>query len=328
MTRQEKRGLADLRAMKRHQRVNEILAHRAKSSQSKTNPSATKRAADAEIQVADSLVIGIGPGVCIIAGNGGEEICQTEMNVVPGDRVAIRHGKVAAIGKRRTTLSRTDPANPHRERLIAANIDVLAIVASIVDPPFRPGLVDRYLIAAARGGVQAVLCVTKTDLNSETYAADSYRESGVPVVLCSAANGAGIDELCDLLAGNLTVFAGHSGVGKSSLLNALAKNETARTGRVSEGSGRGRHTTTSSRLYELKNGARIIDTPGIREFGLGTVTVAELRAAFQDFSEFPCRFRDCRHRNEPDCGVRAAVEAGKIHRPRYVSYLRIADDRN
>lgn len=312
MTRQEKRGLADLRATKRHQRTNEILAAKAR---------AKKRAGSEEGLETDSLVIGIGPGVCLVSSGGEEQWRRTEMSVVPGDRVAIRHEKVAAIAERRTTLSRNDPANPYRERVIAANIDVLAIAASIADPPFRPGLVDRYLVAAARGGVQPILCVNKVDLCGDTRAADVYREAGVPVVPCSATDGTGMDELRGLLAGSLTVFAGHSGVGKSSLLNALAAE--ARTGLVSKRSGKGRHTTTSSRLYCLRNGARIIDTPGIREFGLGAVTADELRTAFPEFAECGCRFRDCRHREEPGCGVREAVKAGGISRGRFESYLRI-----
>ncbi len=312
--------MADMRAMKRHQRVNEILAGKAKSA---------KRAAGRETNDGlepDSLVIGIGPGVCTVVVDGVQRLCHTEMSVAPGDRVAIRREKVAAIAGRRTTLSRTDPANPLRERVIAANIDVLVVVTAIVDPPFRSGLVDRYLVAAARGGIQPILCVTKVDLCRDTRVADVYRETGVPVVCCSIADGTGIDELRELLAGSLAVLAGHSGVGKSSLLNALAEERRARTGQVSDGSGKGRHTTTSARLHELRNGARIIDTPGIREVGLGAVTAQELRAAFPEFAEQACRFRDCRHREEPECGVREAVETDGIARARYASYLRIAGE--
>ncbi len=208
--------MADIRAMKRHERTNAILAGKAKKKKQKND--------DVE---ADALVIGVGPGVCLIADGGPPRLCQTEMNVAPGDRVAIRHEKVSAVAERRTTLCRTDPANPHRERVIAANIDVLVIVAAIADPPFRPGLVDRYLIAAARGGVQPILCITKIDLADPASAADVYRSAGTPVICCSIADGRGIGELSGLLAGNLAVFAGHSGVGKSSLLNVLASEQRA-----------------------------------------------------------------------------------------------------
>ncbi|HVV46067.1 MAG TPA: ribosome small subunit-dependent GTPase A [Bryobacteraceae bacterium] len=303
MTRQEKRGMADIRAMKRHERTSAILAGKARKNRQKE-----------EVE-ANGLVIGIGPGVCLVADGGEPRLCHTEMSVAPGDRVAIRHEKVAAIAERRTTLSRTDPANPHRERVIAANLDVLVIVASVADPPFRPGLVDRYLVAAARGGIQPVLCMTKIDLADAASAADLYRAAGTPVVCCSVADGRGLDELSGLLAGNLAVFAGHSGVGKSSLLNALAGEECARVGSVSAGTGRGRHTTTGSRLWELRNGARIIDTAGIREFGLGAVSASEVRAAFPEFEEFVCRFRDCRHLGEPGCAV--------VGTARYAAYLRL-----
>lgn len=317
MTRQEKRGLADLRAMKRHQRVNEIVATRKKN---------IKRRSDGEEPEAHTLVIGNGPGMCLVSSGGGQRWVRTEMVAVPGDRVAIRHEKVAAVAKRNTTLGRADPSHPRGELLIAANVDVLVIVASIVDPPFRPGLVDRYVIAAARGGIQPVLCVTKTDLCADTRIADVYRQRGIPVVGCSVASGAGIEELRGLLAGCLAAFAGHSGVGKSSLLNALAGEESAPTGAVAEATGKGRHTTTASRLFELKNGARIIDTPGIRMLGLGRVSPEEIRAAFPEFAEYPCRFRDCLHVAEPECGVRAAVEAGEIGQARYASYIKVTGE--
>jgi ribosome biogenesis GTPase len=317
MTRQEKRGLADLRAMKRKQRLQKILAAKIKPHKNE------------EMETA-ALVVGVGPGICTVSIDGQTRQCRCELPVAPGDAVAIRHDKVAQVAPRRTTLARTDPANPNRERVIAANIETLVIVAAIEDPPFRPGLIDRYLVAAARGGVQPILCINKVDLCTDTaitgQVTEPWRQMGVPVVLCSTRTGAGIGDLRDLLAGSLAVLGGHSGVGKSSLLNALADDVHARTGAVSEYTRKGRQTTTSARLYELRNGARIIDTPGIRELGLGHVTPAELRLAFADFAAFKCRFRDCTHRAEPECGVRASVESGVIGEARYRSYLRIAGE--
>ena len=320
MTRQEKRGLADLRAMNRKKRLQKILAAKIKPHKNQ------------EIET-PALVIAVGPGICTVAVDGATRQCRCELSefpVVPGDAVSIRHEKIAAIAPRRTAIARTDPRNPHRERVIAANIEILVIVAAIEDPPFRPGLIDRYLIAAARGSVQPILCINKADLCADTAIAgqvtDVWREMGVPVVLCSTKTGQGISDVRDLLAGSLAVLAGHSGVGKSSLLNALADELHARTGALSESTRKGRQTTTSARLYELRNGARIIDTPGIRALGLGRVTPAELRFAFTDFAAFHCRFRDCTHRAEPGCGVRASVESGVISRARYSSYLRIAGE--
>jgi ribosome biogenesis GTPase len=317
MTRQEERGLADLRAMNRKKRLQKILAAKIKPHRN-------------EAIETPALVIGVGPGMCTTAIDGETRQCRCALPVVPGDAVSIRHEKIAAIAPRRTVLARADPGNPHRERVIAANVEMLVIVAAIEDPPFRPGLVDRYLIAAARGGVQPILCINKIDLCSDTAIADRitdiWREMGVPVVLCSTKTGEGIADVRDLLAGSLAVLAGHSGVGKSSLLNALADELHARTGALSESTRKGRQTTTSARLYELRNGARIIDTPGIRELGLGRVTLAELKLAFTDFAAFHCRFRDCSHRAEPDCGVRASVESGAIAKARYRSWLRIAGE--
>ncbi len=315
--RDARRGMADMRAMKRHQRIDEILVVKARKQ---------KKTVATEKLDTDALVIGVTPGGCIVSQGGAQRLCHTQIGVVPGDRVAIRHEKVAYVAPRRTTLSRSEPGNQNKDKMIAANIDILVIVAAIIDPPFRPALVDRYLVAAARGGIQPILCVTKTDLSSETSAADVYRDARVPVVHCSIASGKGIEELRGLLAGSLAVFAGHSGVGKSSLLNAVAGEDRARTGAVSEGSGKGRHTTTSSKLHELPNGARIIDTPGIREFGLGPVTAEELRSAFPEIADCGCRFRDCSHQAEPGCGVQAALAAGVIARARYESYCRLTAD--
>ncbi len=317
MTRQEKRGLADMRAMKRHQRIDEILVIKDRK----------KKKAAPKLEP-DSLVIGVTTGGCIVASleveDGVTRLCPTKVSVAPGDRVAIRQEKVAYVAPRRTTLSRTAPGNPHLERVIAANLDILVIVAAMTDPPFRPALVDRYLVAAVRGGIQPVLCATKVDLCRDTGPADVYRDAGIPVVHCSIHDNTGIDELRNLLAGSVAVFAGHSGVGKSSLLNAVAEEHRARTGAVSDGSGKGRHTTTSARLHHLPNGAKIIDTPGIREFGLGPVTAGELSGAFPEIAACQCRFRDCRHQTEPGCGVLAGVEAGEIAKLRYDSYRRLA----
>ena len=203
-----------------------------------------------------------------------------------------------------------------RERVIVANVDLMVIVAAVTNPPLRTGLIDRYMIAAARGGIQPILCINKLDLSADTSAIEAY---DIPIALCSTKTGQGIDELRGRLAGSLAVLTGHSGVGKSSLLNALTEEDQARVGALSEETGKGRHTTTASRLYHLKNGGRIIDTPGIREFGLGPVSMEELKAAFPEFKAGQCRFSDCTHREEPDCKIR---EAGG---GRYQAWLRLLE---
>jgi ribosome biogenesis GTPase len=307
-TRQEERDQGDMSHGDQKKRRQKFLAAKSKQQQ------------EIEPGVTRALVIGVGLGVCTVFSEEAlssekPRIIRCEISVAPGDEVSILREKVTAISPRRTTIARTHPSNRHRDRVIAANIDILVIVASIDNPQFRPGLVDRYLIAAARGGVRPILCVNKVDLQTDTSAADIFN---VPVVRCSTLTGDGVDGLRDMLAGSLTVLAGQSGVGKSSLLNALAGEDHARTGAISEDTGKGRHTTTASRLYQLKNGARIIDTPGIREFGLGPITREDLQAAFPEFEGKQCRFDDCTHRDELDCAVR---EQGG---PRYASYLRLA----
>ena len=261
-----------------------------------------------------AVVINVSVKYCMVSQNGEVSRVRYEIPVAPGDEVTIRNEKVLEIAPRRTTLSRTEPSYVHKWRVIAANIDYLLIVAAMANPPFRPGLVDRYLIAASRGGIHPILCVNKTDLTEDVSAAAVFE---IPTVFCSTVTGQGIDQLRDMIAGSTAVLAGHSGVGKSSLLNALASEDKARIGEVDEDTGQGKHTTTNSRLYELSNGARIIDTPGIREFGLGKISMEEIQAAFPEFMDRGCRFRDCSHRDDPDCAVR------EMGGPRYASYLRL-----
>ena len=243
--------------------------------------------------------------------------------------------RVVDVLPRRTFLSRPDPLNPRLQRVVAANVDVVVQVASVVKPPLRPALVDRYLIAIQTGGAMPVLCVNKVDLlnagddpatsrsAAERQLAD-YRDLALPLVWVSAQTGEGLDELRRVLEGQTAAFVGHSGVGKSSLINALAPEVDALTGEVSEAYGTGRHTTTRSDLYDLGD-FRLIDTPGIREMGLWNLDPAALRGYFPDFGDAGqgCRFRDCSHHHEPDCAVRRAVHQGNVSRRRYDTYLRI-----
>ena len=289
------------KARKDKVRLQRLLAAQAK-------PTAT------EAGEVNALVIGVGPGLCSVDIEGLVRHVRCEIPVVPGDEVSVLNDAVSGIAPRRTILTRTDPANERRERVIVANVDRMVIVAAITSPPLRTGLIDRYMIAAARGGIQPVLCINKVDLSEDISAVAGY---DIPTVLCSTKTGHGIDELRDRLAGSVAVLTGHSGVGKSSLLNSLTDENQARVGSLNEETGKGRQTTTASRLYHLKNGARIIDTPGIREFGLGPVSLEELKAAFPEFTGARCRFKDCTHKEEPDCAIR---EAGG---PRYEAWLRL-----
>jgi ribosome biogenesis GTPase len=275
---------------------------------------------------ARGLVAGMGPGCCEVLDGGVLFLCRTALDVAAGDHVLYSRErlKIVRVLPRRTVLSRPDPQNPRIERVIAANIDVVVVVVSVKSPPLRPGLIDRYLIAIEHSGAEPVVCVNKIDLGDSPELAP-YRELGIPIVPCSAASGEGIDRLAAELAGKTCVFTGHSGVGKSSLLNALAPGLRLSTGEVSEIHNKGRHTTTSTTLHTLANGAIIIDTPGIREFGLWQVSSATLRDYFPEIKDLAsdCTFRDCSHTHEPGCGVKDGVESGRIARVRYAAYLRI-----
>jgi ribosome biogenesis GTPase len=280
--------------------------------------------------VAPGLAVETGPGFCDVLCGNQRVRCRSAGDAAIGDRVLFSSDRrrIEEVLPRRTVLSRADPGNSQLQRVIAANIDVVVNVVSLKSPPLRPGLIDRYLIATGWSGAEPLLCVNKIDLlkNANAYELDpvrSYQAAGVSVIFCSATTGEGIGQLSEALAGRLCVFAGHSGVGKSSLLNALDPRLDLITGAVSEGNDKGRHTTTSSALYHLPGGAMVIDTPGIREFALWGVTADEVRLYYRDFAAYACAFSDCSHSHEPGCGVKAAVKSGQIGEVRYQGYLRI-----
>jgi len=231
---------------------------------------------------------------------------------------------------RRSELSRPDPFDARRSRVLVANLDAAVVVASMASPPFSPGLVDRFLVALQAASIPAALALNKVDLASEGEALDAaaaYVELDLPVFPCSSKSGLGLDPLRDWIAGRRVVFVGHSGVGKSSLLNALAGHDLAAVGDVSERHGKGRHTTSRSTIHRLPGGTGIVDTPGVREFGLWKMDPAELAAYFPEFAELAhgCRFADCGHTHEPDCAVRDAAERGEVSAARYGAYLRILE---
>ena len=263
----------------------------------------------------------------------GELVCRARgrfrsegITPLVGDRAVVEKnddgtGTVAEILPRKNAFSR--PA--------AANVDLLVMLASEAIPVTEPYLIDRVTVRCEKNGCAAMLVVNKCDLAPGDTLAETYAGTGYPVLRVSAVTGRGIDELRGALSGKLCCFTGNSGVGKSSVLNALEPGLSLPTGEVSRKLGRGRHTTRHVELFELSNGALIADTPGFASIGGEEETPIlpeELPALFPEFRELmgACRFDDCTHRREPGCAVRGAVENGRVHPSRYASYLRLHEE--
>ena len=239
-----------------------------------------------------------------------------------GDLVEI------TVEKGKGMVEKILPRKNHFIRPAVANVDALVIFAANVNPVTEPFLIDRVAAIAGDQNVQAVLCVNKCDLDPAMDLVRIYEHAGFPVICTSAETGEGVEDLRALLEGKLTAFTGNSGVGKSSILNRLAPELQLETGEVSEKLGRGRHTTRHVELFRLGENSYVADTPGFSSFDtdqMELILKENLQYAFPDFGSYlgKCRFDDCSHRREPDCAVRAAVEAGEIERSRYESYLKL-----
>jgi ribosome biogenesis GTPase len=259
---------------------------------------------------------------------------------VVGDHVLFRDhsdgGWITEILPRRNRLSRRSavpmPGALPEEQIIAVNVDLVIPVFAAANPPPKWNMLDRYLAAAGAAGIPALVCITKLDLAGNGAAPDlmeevsEYERIGYQLLLTSAMTGQGIAELKAALRDKTTVLLGKSGVGKTSLLNALAPGLGQRVGEISRFSGKGRHTTSVSALYPLSGGGALVDTPGVREFGLWDVPADELIEYFPEMRPFTglCRFGlDCSHNEEPGCAVRRAVMAGQISPRRYASFLKL-----
>lgn len=249
--------------------------------------------------------------------------------------VAPGSGAIEAVHERHTRLARRAPGprGVWKEDVLVANVDLAVLTFSCTHPDFHPRMLDRYLVISESSELEALIVATKVDLVGIEAARAlfaEYERIGYPVVYSSTTSGLGFDELRTRLAGRVSVVTGRSGVGKSSLLNALQPGLELKTGEVSTAVNKGRHTTTVAELLPLAipGGGYVADTPGIREIGLWRFPLDELDWCFREFRPFlgECYFAGCTHCHEPDCAVRAAVESGAISAARYDSYTRLYAD--
>lgn len=262
---------------------------------------------------------------------------RTLSSLVVGDKVVWRKGNeqlqgvsgvIEAIHPRVNEIARPDYYDGLKP--IAANIDRIIIVSAVL-PVLSLNIIDRYLVVCENAGIEPIIVVNKGDLLSEEQEREVesqlqiYRDIGYQTLIISAQSGKNMEKLTALLSEGTSIFVGQSGVGKSSLINHILPAVNAQVGAVSENSGLGQHTTTSSRLYHLPQGGNLIDSPGIREFGLWHLEADQITKGYREFQYVlgTCKFRDCKHLSDPGCALREAVEAGRISPVRYDNYHKL-----
>ena len=260
-------------------------------------------------------------------------------SLVCGDRVLWRQGNatehrvsgvIEAVHERESMLSRPDVYDGVKP--IAANINQIFIISSVL-PAFNSDIIDRYLVASKQTDITPIIVLNKIDLLTEENSVEIenrlniYRDIGYQVIYASSVNLDGKSELMAQLKDKTSIFVGQSGVGKSTLVNSLMPNLAIETKMVSDNSGLGQHTTTVARLYHFDTGGNLIDSPGIREFGLWHMTPSQVSEGFIEFSDYlgTCKFRDCKHKTDPGCALVAAVESGHIRQERLTSFQRILE---
>jgi len=237
------------------------------------------------------------------------------------------------IHDRNNYINRQSPRHKHQHHIVAANLDQSLLIATLREPRTSQGFIDRFLVACEMYHVAAVIVFNKSDLyktkDMEKYEEwkAMYEAIGYKVILVSAEKNEGLDQFGQVLKDKTTLLSGHSGVGKSSLLNTMFPGMNRKTQDVSGWSGKGQHTTTFAEMFDLSFGGRIIDTPGMREFGLVDISKAELSHYFPEMRDRlnDCQFNNCLHMNEPGCAIKEAVVNGQIHEDRYISYCGILD---
>ena len=240
---------------------------------------------------------------------------------------------ITKIHDRHNYINRQSPRAKHQHHIVAANIDQSLLIATLKEPRTSHGFIDRFLVACEMYHVPAILVFNKYDLyktkEQEQFEEwkEIYQAIGYKVLPMSIKSNMGVAEVKDNLTDKVTLISGHSGVGKSSFINAIMPGANIRTQDVSGWSGKGLHTTTFAEMYDLPFGGKIIDTPGMREFGLVDVDRSELSGYFPEMRERlkDCQFNNCLHINEPGCAIKEAVVNGEIHEDRYVSYYNILE---
>lgn len=240
---------------------------------------------------------------------------------------------ITKIHDRVNYINRQSPKTKHQHHIIAANLDQSLMVATLRDPKTSQGFIDRFLVASEMYHVPPLIVFNKADIykkkEQEKFEEwkQMYEQVGYRIVLTSVKENTGIDEVKELLKNKITLISGHSGVGKSSLLNELIPDLNIKTQDVSDWSGKGMHTTTFAEMFDIPGGGKIIDTPGMREFGLVDISKQELSHYFPEMRDRlnGCQFNNCLHINEPGCAIKEAVAEGEIAEDRYVSYYNILE---
>lgn len=238
---------------------------------------------------------------------------------------------ILSIADRHNYINRQSPRHKHQHHIVASNVDQAILIATLREPRTSQGFIDRFLVASEMYHVKPVIVFNKSDLykakDMEQFEQmrSMYGSIGYPVLLVSAEKKEGIEELKALMKDKTSLLSGHSGVGKSSLLNLVSPGIQLKTGEISGWSGKGQHTTTFAEMFDLSFGGRVIDTPGMREFGLVDIEKQELSHYFPEMRDrlTKCQFNNCLHVNEPGCGIKEAVINGEIEEDRYVSYVNI-----
>ncbi|MBS1749644.1 MAG: ribosome small subunit-dependent GTPase A [Bacteroidetes bacterium] len=260
----------------------------------------------------------------------GDEI---EMVIEEGDTSNVI---ITGISKRRNYINRQSPSNKYQHHIIAANIDQALLICTLREPRTSQGFIDRFLVASEAYHVPAIVLFNKKDLyrEKETLLYESWKQMyegiGYKTILISVEKKEGLAEAQSVLQNKTTLISGHSGVGKSSFINAIIPTFGLKTKEVSGWSGKGLHTTTFAEMFDLPGGGKVIDTPGLREFGIVDISRQELSHYFPEMRLLinDCQFNNCLHVSEPGCAVKSAVENESIHIDRYISYCNILDSIN